>query len=475
MTSTWLKDAARRRAARHGFSYQRALQALTRYDRPRSAGQPPRNPGGIDWTPLHGLEVSLDNGAHQLRGVVLPPDGVRPGTDILRIAVTHPAPTGLQPAEVTYLDARRWTITPMPADADRRHLPSKRRTRGLRGLPLYRYGELPATAVATRTMLRDQYRRRPAPDQTPIAELLIRNDYYDLYAIDDAVPMRALPPARHAAWIAARTCTRCRTQSPRPYEQLRDGHHYCPPCYRTAADAWWSTRLHTMQTAAIDWARHLTTDPRAVLINVTDSTVARVLVTDITSGATLHDHTVWWSHHPDDDPTELDWLPTDEQRAARDALSPAALADLLQPLRRRRIIAWPNTNRGLYRMTRRLPELALPDSWSTPAALDCERWYAYWLQQPAYPPTNQQQWTWATDCHSTLTLRGRPALPLEERTWTAERNHLPTQARADLEQLHRIAAGLPGPADIDANQPHAGFPCHVYIGPDELDQQTQTG
>ncbi|MFD3427321.1 hypothetical protein [Nocardia fluminea] len=31
MTSTWLKDAARRRAARDGCSYQRALQALTRY------------------------------------------------------------------------------------------------------------------------------------------------------------------------------------------------------------------------------------------------------------------------------------------------------------------------------------------------------------------------------------------------------------------------------------------------------------
>lgn len=107
--------------------------------------------------------------------------------------------------------------------------------------------------------------------------------------------------------------------------------------------------------------------------------------------------------------------------------------------------------------------------------MDCERWYAYWLQQLAYPPTNQQKWTWVTDCHSTLTLRGRPPLAPEERTWTAQQNHLPTQARADLEQLHRIAAGPPGPADIEANQPPAGRPCHISIRPDDLDQQTQTG
>ncbi|MBC7299494.1 hypothetical protein [Nocardia salmonicida] len=470
MTNTYLRDAARRRAARYGGSYQRALQALTRYDTPRNADAPPRNPAGIDWTPLHGVEVAFDNGIHQLRGVVLPPDGVRPGTDILRVAVTT-GHTGLAPAEVTYLDARRWTISPMPADVDRRHLPSRRLTRGARGLPLYRYGDLPAAALATRTMLRQQYRSRPAEDQAPIAELFIRRDYYDLYTIDDAVALRALTPARHAVWIAARTCSRCREQSPRPFQQLRDGNHYCPSCYPLAADDWWNTRLQTMQTGAIDWARALTTDPRAVLINVIDATVSRVIVTDIASGTTLHDHNVCWSHQLDD-PAELTWLPEDERHAAAQAISPATLGELLAPLRHRRILAWRNTSRGLHRMAYRIPELPLPDPWSSPSADDCERWYSYWLHQPAYQ-FNNRQWTWATDCFTTLALLGRPPIPLEEVAWTAAHDHLPTQARADIAQLHRMAAGLPGPEDIEETQATPTSPCHVHIRPDDLDQQAQ--
>ncbi|MFR9753846.1 hypothetical protein ACL02S_22795 [Nocardia sp. 004] len=75
----------------------------------------------------------------------------------------------------------------------------------------------------------------------------------------------------------------------------------------------------------------------------------------------------------------LDWLSAEERRATRDALSPAALTELLQPLQRRRIIAWRNANHGLNRMSRRLPDLPLPDPWSTPAAHDCEHWYGYWL------------------------------------------------------------------------------------------------
>ncbi|MFR9753847.1 hypothetical protein ACL02S_22800 [Nocardia sp. 004] len=72
-----------------------------------------------------------------------------------------------------------------------------------------------------------------------------------------------------------------------------------------------------------------------------------------------------------------------------------------------------------------------------------------------------------------MALRGRPPLTLDEKTWTTQRNHLPVQARADLEQLHRMATGLPGPTDIEANQPSSGFRRHIYVRPEDLDQQTR--
>ncbi|MFI8977274.1 hypothetical protein ACIGO9_30635 [Nocardia asteroides] len=282
MPSSYLRDAARRRAARHGSSYQQALQALTKFDPPHGAGHDLRNPTGIDWAPLHGVEVDFVNAFHHLRGVVLPPDGVRPGTDILRVAVTG-GHSGNRPAEVSYLDARRWTISPMPAVVDRRHHPSRRRTRGPRGLPLYRVADLPASALATRAMLRTHYRTAPAADQVPIAEYYTGYHYSDLYAVDDAEPLPALPPARQAAWINARTCSRCTRTAARPIPRSHDGNRYCQPCDRLAADDWWASQLAKAQRSAISWARQVVTDPDAVLIDAVGYPRCRVIVVEVAS------------------------------------------------------------------------------------------------------------------------------------------------------------------------------------------------
>ncbi|MEU6562535.1 hypothetical protein [Nocardia nova] len=464
MPNSYLRDAARRRAARRpGGSFQKSLQALTRYDIPNAAV---RNPPGLDWTALHGVEADFDNGTHQLRGVVLPPDGVRPGSDTLRVAVTS-SHTGLAPAEVTYLDARRWTITPMPADVDRRHLPSRKRTRGPKGLPLYRFDDLPAAALATRTMLRTQYRARLAEGQAPIAEFYAGRDYYDLYAIDDSDPLATLPPAREAAWIRARTCARCGEQSPRRYTAGRDSSRYCGTCHPLAADDWWNTRLEDAQQAAIDWARRLVDDPDAILVNTTGATVTRLIVTQIRSGAILHDLTALRGNI---DHIRQPWIPDDERRDAENALSGAELADHLAPLRHRRIIDWRGI--GLRPIVNRLDDL-LPahvsslDPWRPATDDDCGRWFAYWLHQSDFEPTGIR---WTPTWDQPVTLRGRQVPTAGAPGWSAARDHLPTRAHADLALLHRMATGAPDSTYRPTPMPPgAPLPCTVAVYPHHLD------
>ncbi|MBF6422893.1 hypothetical protein IU436_29770 [Nocardia farcinica] len=474
MPSTYLRDAARRRAARHG-SYQRALQALTRYDTPTPTGEP-RNPAGIDWSSLYGLEVSLDNGSHQLRGVVLPPDGVRPGADILRVAVTSEPRTRPAPAEVTYLDARRWTISPMPADVDRRLRPSRKLTRGPKGLHLYRFDDLPATALATRTMLRTQHRARPADDQAPIAEYYTGYRYSALYAIDDAQPLPALPAGRQAAWINARTCARCAAQDTRPYSRSADGHRYCQPCWAPAADDWWAARLDRAQQAVITWARELVTDPNAVLIDAAGYPFTRFLVVEVATGTTLYDLTVLVDQTPLSHGLDSDECPPYPDHDSDAEL--CELAAMFDRIRHRRILRWHEDEfgvaiRSLSRLRFLRPELQLagrlrcePRPGESPAHL--EQYYSYWLQQREITPDPESRWSssWFGD----VALRGyAPAtVTFAPGSSSGRREHLPTRIRGDLDTFHLMASGRPDPATIPAPPQRRRAP--IWVTPRDLDE-----
>ncbi|MFD7161132.1 hypothetical protein ACFV9C_41565 [Kribbella sp. NPDC059898] len=435
MSRSYLKDAARRRARRSGDSYQQALQALTRFDQPRPDQQ--HNPDGIDWSPLYGVEVSFSNDHHRLRGVVLPPDGVRPGDAILRVAVTDPRPGGPVPAQVTYLDARWWDVDPMPDRVHQRFLPSQRLTQGVLGLPLYRVDNLPAAALATKTMLKRQYRLRPADDQRPVAEYYAMKDYYPLYAIDDAERMPALPPDKQAAWHKVRTCALCGKQQHSPYHEAQDGGRYCQDCYPLAADEWWDSRLGRAQELAIDWARELVEDPNAVVAGVAGWPVTRLAVVEISTGEVLHNLTAEmvddsaWPLPAADDPIWDAAVPREE------------LAAIMNTLAERRIISWGS---GLQPIAERLMRSShLPGSSSTDASAwihtsadSAWNWYAYWLNERASEP--YKTFRWASSWNTTVQLRCPPRLVDEYR---GDGAGLLEQCLSDLEVLRAMAAGPP--------------------------------
>lgn len=85
------------------------------------------------------------------------------------------------------------------------------RTTGADGLPLHRWGDLPAE-LATVTMLRER-RLRLASDQQHVAWYMRVGNHgrgdHPLYRIADAVPLPPLRGKAAAAYTAARTCARC--------------------------------------------------------------------------------------------------------------------------------------------------------------------------------------------------------------------------------------------------------------------------
>lgn len=465
MPRSYLKDAAQRRRARTGDSYQKTLQTLTRYDAPRP--EHPVNSPGIDWAPLHGVEVSLDNGHHQLRGVVLPPDGVRPSGDVLRVAVTHPDET--MPAEVTYLDARWWHIDPMPDRVDERFLPSKRRTRGELGLPLYRSDNLPATALATKTMLRQQHRMQPAPDQRPVAEYRSMRDYTDLYAIDDAQALPALSPARHAAWQRARTCARCGQHQATPYPKSDDGARYCDTCRPLAADDWWATHLARAQHLAIDWARDVLADQTAVLAYCEGAPVSRIYVEDLATGETLHDLTAVLT--PNQADLRIIWNIADDDPRWADCTPLPDLAEIMNDLAGRRIIS---SRGGLRPLAQRLiTHGALPapegggleaETWSPTRGDDFGRWCAFWLSEPSSLPAGTLRWSGRFD--QAVTLKTKPHR-FDRPSSQDLHNQLDHLAQRDRGVLRQMQRGTPTQSYRDEVFSTAAVPgslVHVYSG-----------
>ena len=197
-----------------------------------------------------------------LRGIVLPP-APRSRNGAMRLAVDGRAPIKFDPEQ--------WTITVL-------------------GWAVYGYGELPTEHLATRTMLKAEKRLEPAKGAPVVAQYKVRKGTVPLYAVADAVPLAVLSPARAEAWAAARTCTRCGEQRPRPITRYRDGARRCGKCQQAVAFERWAEQTRAVQAEITQWARGILADSRTLLItrghqwhrqHIRIETVAGGLVTDV--------------------------------------------------------------------------------------------------------------------------------------------------------------------------------------------------
>ena len=205
---------------------------------------------------LIGRRVLACSARRKRPGVILPP--LRRSPERLRLA--------LETGQVVPLDPA-WTIEDHPdlvKDARGEILSTTKR---FAGRPTYRYGDLPAQQLATRTMLRTEHRREPRPGQQPIAFYALYRDWAPLFAIADTVPLPPLSEKRAEAWKAARTCSRCGVQRPRPLELSPgpDPARFCTPCRQDAAEERWTRQARAAQADMAAWAREVLADPLTVL------------------------------------------------------------------------------------------------------------------------------------------------------------------------------------------------------------------
>lgn len=256
-------------------------------------------------------------------------------TGVLLPARDENGPLRLHTDDGQVLDiAEGWEVTRI----ERRPKGSRRRTHCPEGRPLYRKGDLPATQLATATMLRRQ-RRRLADGQPPVATYWTTQAYVPLYAVADSVPMRPLPPARQEKWDKNRTCARCGTRNDRPFEEGPDGNRYCEPCQEPAAEAHWHNRLAADRAAAAEWARAVLKDPTAVLF-YSAPTVHPDLRVETMDGQVLLWVTLGNEQYRDELRRMIHLIPTPRTLEQLERLvTPAELADQLKALQGRRLIA----------------------------------------------------------------------------------------------------------------------------------------
>lgn len=449
MPDSWLKTVAKRRAERIGGSYQHALQALARFDSPRP--EQPINPPGLDWSALYGAEVTLENEHHRLRGVVLPPDGVRLGADWLRVAVTEPCMSDAQ-AEVTYLHTSSWRIDPMPNTVDQRFLPSTRKTRGPRGLPRYRKQELPAAALPRRRCSSGStgWARRPVRSRSP-STCTTSTPTCTRSTTPSGCPSSLRPGKRPGSRTApARGAARTRT----PHRKADGGNRYCEPCWSFAVDEWWTSNLKQAQTLATAWAQEVLRDPGAVVVSCGGWPFVRLVVLEAASGAVLHDLTTLLTRQrPDAEFMRGRWgIEQDDPLWAR-CTPQTELADALTGLGERRIITWGN---DLQSVASRLGEFGLlPVTGEGEPGLPrlehrpqdvAAGWYGFWLSEPdrkAYRPHVRWAGRWE-DSISLRGLRGR-----DRRDDASSGDYLMPQWIEDLAALRALAAGPPLPDHLE--------------------------
>ncbi|MGH3238983.1 MAG: hypothetical protein ACRDNL_01295 [Spirillospora sp.] len=277
-------------------------------------------------------------------GVLLPP--VRAG---------EPHRVHTDKGRVLRLDGA-WLASPERSAADRRK--DRRRQHCDAGRPIYRHDDLPATQLATRTMLQERLRRRPAEGQEPVASYKVHTGYAPLYAVADTTKLPPLPPARQAAWDQARTCARCRSAKAAPYVKGVDGRRYCEDCHEPAARDWWITQRAEGRRAAAAWARGVLDDlPNVVLFKSNTYTSSFKVRAETLDGNVL----VAAEVRDPRDPIP-DWW-TEEMRAraeARDTPITSVMA-LLRGLEGRRLVTWRGGVERLVRSVNRYVgvELAL--------------------------------------------------------------------------------------------------------------------
>lgn len=301
--------------------------------------------------PPFGTRVIAVAGNRRLTGVLLPPknpDGP------LRLHSDNGRLFRLQPG--------KHVVAPEQGLAERRA--DRRRTECPAGRPLYRHGELPATQLATVTMLR-RARRRLADEQMPIASYPVQKGYAPLYAVADTVPLPALSPKRQAARDIARTCTRCgarRGDADEPFTRWhRDGQRYCEPCQEPAAEEWWTDQRAEGRRVAAAWAAGVLADPNVVLIHAHGSADSMTLRAETLDGQVLVEGHLfnrrvpgWWSP---------------ESKAG--VIRPADIVDPMRDLAGRRLITWYRGPVQRGELSRAMAEAAAPETFTfTVAATD---------------------------------------------------------------------------------------------------------
>lgn len=206
---------------------------------------------------LLGLYITAKSPRRSYDGVVLPPTaGSRSGR--FRLALDDGRTVPLDPA---------WTVQPHASlSRDRRgHILAL--TQRVAGRPSYRFGDLPARHLATKTMLKREHRAQPAAGQRPLGWYRLPRDWAPLYAIADAENLAPLPTNRDQAWHAARTCSRCGEEhgSPLVASPQPERDRYCAPCHEAAAVERWIEQVRPVQTEMAAWAHDVLADPLTVL------------------------------------------------------------------------------------------------------------------------------------------------------------------------------------------------------------------
>lgn len=223
---------------------------------------------------LIGVYVTLTAPHHAARhGVLLPPAG---RGSLLRLADDDGAVRRLNPGS--------WTIAPhasLPLDKHGRPLAAASR---FSGLPTYRYTDLPAQHLATKTMLRREHRRQPAPGQVPLAYYDAKELWAPLYAVVDTVQLPPLSQNRSQLFALARTCCVCGDVFPRPLQKSPEGDRYCEPCHLAAVGPRWIEQVRPVQAEMADWAASAVADPTTVIAHVQDEGSASMLHVETCGG-----------------------------------------------------------------------------------------------------------------------------------------------------------------------------------------------
>lgn len=200
---------------------------------------------------------------------------------------------------------------------------SRARRVGHDGLPRIPYGDTIPPDLATETMLR-RVRRRLAPGQQHVAWYGTPYGDRALYLVADSVELPPLRGKRAAAYVAARTCARCgqAAADPLPWfrDSGRDGRRLDYTCRAAETDAALAPERYRRRRQAVTWAADVVADGQAVIV------ATRLRLAGMQAHRRVHAATV-----------------AGEILVDARYVDPADIADQIQPLMDRPLIAWSST------------------------------------------------------------------------------------------------------------------------------------